>query len=50
MTSDAAIFVSNRLGRSVLALLCLTAALGLVSLQGCHPEHVPMAARAAFQH
>lgn len=45
MTSGASIFVSNRLGRPALALMCLAAALGLVSLQGCHPELTPMAAR-----
>ena len=46
MAADIAIFVSKRLQRPVCALLCLMMAQMLVTLSDCHPQHVPMAARA----
>ncbi len=46
MAADIAIYVSKRLQRPAFALMCLTMAQMLVTLSDCHPEHVPMAARA----
>jgi hypothetical protein len=48
MAADIAIYVSKRLQRPAVAVLCLMMAQMLVSLSDCHPEHVPMAARAAI--
>jgi hypothetical protein len=46
MAGDMAIYVSKRLQRPACALLCLMMAQMLVTLSDCHPEHVPMSARA----
>jgi hypothetical protein len=46
MAADTAIFVSKRLQRAVLALLCLTAAQFV--LASCEPEPVAMAARVTL--
>jgi hypothetical protein len=46
MAAKAAIYVSKRLQRPVVAIMCLFAAQLLMTLASCEPEHVPMAARA----
>ena len=46
MAADIAIYVSKRLQRPAVALLCLMMAQMLVALSDCHAEHVPMAVRA----
>ncbi len=48
MAADIAIYVSKRLQRPAVAVLCLMMAQMLVSLSDCHPEHVPMAVRATI--
>jgi hypothetical protein len=47
MAADIALYVSKRLQRPAFAVICLMMAQMLVSLSDCHPEHVPMAARAS---
>ena len=44
MSAKAAVFVSNRLPRPAMALLCLLMAQMLVSLSDCHEEPLPMGA------
>lgn len=44
MAIDLAIFVSKRLQRAAVALLCLIALQALISLSSCHPEIAPSAA------
>lgn len=44
MTADLALFVSKRLQRAAVALLCVIALQGLISLSSCHPELTPSAA------
>jgi hypothetical protein len=46
MGSKAAIYVSKRLQRPVVAIMCLFAAQLIMTLASCEPERVPMAARA----
>jgi hypothetical protein len=48
MAADIALYVSKRLQRPAFAVICLMMAQMLVSLSDCHPEHVPMAARASI--
>ena len=44
MDAKAAVFVSNRLPRPAMALLCLLMAQMLVSQSACHAEPLPMGA------
>lgn len=46
MAARTAIYVSKRLQRPAVALLCLFAAQLLMTLASCQPEPTPMAARA----
>ena len=48
MAVDIAIYVSKRLQRPAVAVMCLMMMQLLVSQSSCHPEHVPMAARVAI--
>ena len=50
MVGDIAIFVSKRLQRAAVALLCLIALQGLLMLSNCHPELAssPTAARVVI--
>jgi hypothetical protein len=48
MAADAAIFVSKRLQRAAIAILCLIAA--QLVLASCEPEPSAMAARIALTH
>ncbi|HUO22252.1 MAG TPA: hypothetical protein VMU59_07020 [Caulobacteraceae bacterium] len=52
MAADIAIFVSKRLQRPAVAILCLMMAQMLVTLSDCHPQRSPqspsMTARAAI--
>ncbi len=50
MACDMAIFVSKRLQRVAMALLCLMAVQGLVSLSGCEAELTPQASAARLIH
>jgi hypothetical protein len=46
MAAKAAIYVSKRLQRPVVAIMCLFAAQLIMTLASCQPEPTPMAARA----
>ena len=46
MAARAAIYVSKRLQRPVVAIMCLFAAQLIMTLASCQPEITPMAARA----
>lgn len=48
MAETIAIFVSKRLQRASMALVCLTLAQLMVVLASCQPEPVPMAVRVAI--
>ena len=48
MAADIAIYVSKRLQRPAIAMLCLMMMQMLVSLSDCHGEYAPMAVRVAI--
>jgi uncharacterized membrane protein YccC len=50
MAAQIATFVSKRLQRVSIALICLTMAQLMVVLASCHPEPLPMATRTAIGH
>jgi hypothetical protein len=47
MASKAAVSVSKRIGKVLLAALCLITAQALLGLASCEPANSPMAARTA---
>ena len=49
MAAAAAVFVSKRLQRAALAVLCIITAQATISLSSCEPEMTPMAARIALR-
>lgn len=46
--AEAAIFVSKRLQKPAAAIICLVLAQAFISMSGCTPEPVPMAARVTI--
>jgi hypothetical protein len=48
MAARVAVFVSKRLQRAFMALLCLTMAQFVFALASCQPEPLPMAVKVAI--